>query len=171
MTELQIKILVIGIGVILVAVAVLIHRWVRKTYYEYNEYTGRVEPKSKVRTMEKWMDRSREKYLKKQEETKPKKPKYRIDKKEPRKYLPNEEIGDEMLLVSVIQMGKADGHYAMKFKSVTYGDEIALFVDEETFNSVKVGRQGFLCYNVKHNIFYYFDPMLDIADILPDEYL
>lgn len=65
MTEIQIFILVIGCIVVLGALAVLIYKWARHRFYEYNEYTGRVELKSKIQRDNELL---RQKYEKRQKE-------------------------------------------------------------------------------------------------------
>ena len=171
MTGEQVIILVVGIAVILVALAVLLNRWIKKTFFEYNEYSGKLEPKHMVRAWERWIDRDREKYLKSQKEAKPKNQpesvvKYDIQKKDPYKFRPNRSAGDVRMSVQILRKGSLDGRYAVEFTDDYNEGTIQLFVDKESFDKMKVDDVGQLCYNKNSMTFYYYMSLFkDSADV------
>ena len=154
--EMKMILLIGGVAVSITLVIFLLMRWIRKTFYEYNEYTGRVELKSKIEEDNKNLQKAHEEYMKQKSAT----PEFipnSVDKRSV-KYVPKDEYFEEWLFVRAVAKRAVDGKYLMKFQN--YFDEsenITLFVDDVTYNESKIGDSGNLCYNYKYNIFHYFD--------------
>ncbi len=154
MTREEILILAIGGVVLLVALAVLIYKWIRHRFYEYNECTGRVELKSKIRRES---ELARREYEARQEEiARQRAMETGVDLKDPKTFCPRDGHFEDLVFVKVMKMGSKDGRYAILFHDITYDEDISLFVDEGTYKGTKIGDTGNLCYNFKDKIFYYF---------------
>ena len=183
MTGEQVIILVVGIAVILVALAVLAKRWIKKAFYEYNEYTGQYEPKAKIRKDDEKLHKQYEKrkasqvkkpsQVKKaqnQAEAQPQNQpesvvKYDIQKKDPYKFRPNRSAGDVAISVQILRKGSLNGRYAVEFTDDYNEGTIQLFVDKESFDKMKVDDVGRLCYNKNSMTFYYYMSLFkDSAD-------
>ncbi len=156
---------VVGSVALLAGLSVLIYKIVRKTLYEYDECTGRMELKSKLRQESEIARREYEERQKKIALEKRLKP-YSVQPTNKRGFLPNREIGDDILYVKVVEKGSKDGKYAIKFcDSIYEEDVVSLFVDEETYKKAKIGELGELGYNYRYHIFYYFEPPFNV---IPD---
>ena len=155
MTEGQ-RLLLIG-GLTAVTAIIFAARWfVRKKYYEYNEFTGRMEPKRKVRSDNTSKDKQKD-VTQKSEDEMPSFIPNSVDKRSV-KYVPKDEYHEEWLFVKAVEKAQEDNRFLIKF--VNYFDEnefITLYVDEETFTDARIGDSGNLCYNYKYSIFHYFD--------------
>ena len=154
MTETEIIILAVGGAALLIALAVLIYKWIRHRFYEYNECTGRVELKSKIKADS---ERARQEYEARQKKIAEQRAmETGVDLKDPRKFRPRDENHEDLVYAKVMQKGTQNGRFAILFHDVTYDEDIPLFVDEGTYNKVEVGTYGTLCYNYKHSIFHYY---------------
>lgn len=155
MTDEQKILLTVVIAMGIAAMIFLIYKWIRKTFYDYNEYTGRVELKSKIEEDHQKLQRAHEEYKKKQIEAQQVK-KYNIDKKDPYKFRPKTSQGDCTVAVNVLRKGNLNENYAVEFYDAMNESVIRLFVDKETFDSIEVGDIGNVCYNRVSMTFYYF---------------
>jgi uncharacterized protein YeeX (DUF496 family) len=158
--------IVIGSIALLIGLAVLIYKIVRKVFYDYNEYTGRVELKSKIKReseIAKKEYEERQKKIKLEKRLKP----YSVQPMDWRAFHINSVAGDDIYSVKVVDMGSDKGRYAIKFRDIIYEEDvISLYVDEATYKRTKIGEAGNLACNYKYKIFYYFEPFFNVV---PDD--
>lgn len=161
--EQKIILVAVVLGVILVAaLAVVIYKIIRKVFYEYNECTGRVELKSKIKRESEIARKEYEERQKKIELEKRLKP-YSVQPTDKKSFRINRDIGDCIIYVKVLEKGCKDGRFAVKFCDAVYEEDVtALYVDEATYEKAKIGEIGELGYNYKHHIFYYYEPPFNV---------
>lgn len=155
--------IVVGSVVLLAGLAVLIYKIVRKVFYEYNECTGRVELKSKIKRESEIARKEYEERQKKIELEKRLKP-YSVQPMDKRSFRMEQTTGDDIYSVKVVDMGSDKGRYAIKFQDMIYEEDvISLYVDKATYKKTKIGDTGELACNYKLKIFYYFEPFFKVV--------
>lgn len=148
------KILIISVLAVgaLALIIFLLYRFVDKTFFDYNECTGKRELKSKIKAQS---ERLNQIYLKNQQKkavlqntAAPKKSTYE-------RYSPDLNGGEEMVYVKVVTKEitpateNSKAYYMMNFMDLIYGDQYILPVDRETYESTKLEDRGTLYY--KHS--------------------
>lgn len=132
MTDEQKILLTVVIAMGIAAMIFLIYKWIRKTFYEYNECTGQIELKSKI-----WAESEGEQST-------------------------DATVGEELVHVRVInksmtpatEMTKA--YYYINFYDTTYGDQFIMTVDRDTYEATSIDHSGRLYYRYNKNKGYTF---------------